>query len=160
MDFKALKLQLNRHDGRRYRPYKDSKGILTCGVGRNLQDVMFSDDEIDLMLENDIQRAVDGVAKYPWFKKLSQNRQAVLLNMCFQMGAKGLIGFFDMVKALQKGDLIRAAIEMENSKWAKVESPNRARELIRNFRGDLPPQAAIAKKRASPPRGPKTGGAA
>src|SRR6266481_3495567 len=76
------------HEGRRHQAYYDTKGIITIGVGRNLTGSGLSNDEIDLMLENDIEyfyKFLDG--NYPWFKSLSEARQVALVDMCF-MGTK------------------------------------------------------------------------
>jgi lysozyme len=47
---------LVKHEGIRNKPYEDSVGVLTIGVGRNLDDVGLSHDEIYYLLKNDIRR--------------------------------------------------------------------------------------------------------
>ena len=49
---------LMRHEGVKRNPYKCSAGVLTIGIGRNLESVGLSDDEIFYMLKNDIRRAL------------------------------------------------------------------------------------------------------
>ena len=123
-----LKEQLIRHEGKRYRPYRDSVGKLTVGVGRNIDDVPFSEDEIMLMLDNDIQNAVLDASKFSWYIGLSKMRQAVIVNMLFNMGIARFSGFRKMLKALEQGNYVLAAKEMLDSKWAQ-QTGNRAHEL-------------------------------
>jgi lysozyme len=66
-----LKTDLIRDEGYRRGVYKDSLGILTGGVGRNLSARGFLDSEINLMLVNDIEiveRDLD--LNIPWWREL------------------------------------------------------------------------------------------
>ena len=56
MDLDALKAQLTRHEGLRLKPYRDTLGHLTIGVGRNLSEVGISEAEAIALLDADIQR--------------------------------------------------------------------------------------------------------
>ena len=56
MDRQLLRSQLERHEGLRLKPYRDTVGKLTVGYGRNLEDVGISRDEADFMLDNDIDQ--------------------------------------------------------------------------------------------------------
>ncbi len=49
---------LRRHEGVKNTLYKCTSDKWTIGVGRNLEDVGLSDDEIDFLLQNDIERAI------------------------------------------------------------------------------------------------------
>jgi len=116
--------QLKRDEAVRLKPYKDSVGKLTIGIGRNLDDVGISDAEADFMLHNDIYRAESGVEEHlPWTKDLDEVRRAALVNMAFNMGIAGLLGFKNTLAAIQSGDYETAAAEMENSKWAIQVGP-------------------------------------
>jgi GH24 family phage-related lysozyme (muramidase) len=59
-----------------------------------------------------------------WFKELSQNRQAVLLDMTYEMGIgslkhkTGIQGFHNMLDAISKGDWVRAIKEMDASPYS------------------------------------------
>src|SRR5690606_41062667 len=57
MDRHQLKSQLERHEGLRLKPYRDTVGELTVGYGRNLDDVGIRPEEAALMLDNDITEA-------------------------------------------------------------------------------------------------------
>jgi lysozyme len=110
--------QLARDEGRRARMYQDTVGKWTAGVGRNLSDVPFSDDEIDLMLANDIERVRTQLAPFAWYQALDEIRKGAVENMCFNLGVHGLLGFPHMLAALAAQDWVRAANEMANSVWA------------------------------------------
>src|SRR3990167_695433 len=81
--------QLPVDEGRRERAYKDSAGIWTVGIGRNLEHVNFTDGEIALMFANDLERA-DSLARtlVPNFDTLSASRKAGLVNMAFILGSR------------------------------------------------------------------------
>lgn len=120
MDITYLKQQLARHEGSRLKPYRDSVGKLTIGTGRNLDDVGIFADEEDLMLTNDINRAVKVLNDHlDWANSLDQPRYFVLVNMTFNLGIGRLLGFHNMLTAVQSGDYQVAADEMMNSVWAK-----------------------------------------
>jgi lysozyme len=116
-----VKYQLRIDEGVKNRPYKDSVGKLTIGVGRNLDDVGVNDDEIDLMLENDLdeaERTVRRVLVGAW-DDLNDARKAVLCNMAFNLGFDRLSGFKKLIAAVREGRYADAADEMLTSKWAE-----------------------------------------
>ena len=115
-----LRAQLTRHEGLRLKAYRDTVGKLTIGIGRNLDDVGIAVDEADYLLTNDIDRAVRGlVARYPaWFPKLDPVRQAVLTNMCFNLGLTRLAGFHRTLACVARGQYGEASDAMLQSKWA------------------------------------------
>ena len=130
-DFKKIKSQLLSHEGLNLKPYKDTKGLITIGVGRCLQIKGISHDEAMIFLKNDIDEAAESVEKIlPWSADLSEDHFLVLVNMCFQMGVSGLLGFRKFLGYLQKKRFDKAGEEMLNSKWAKEDSPSRAFELF------------------------------
>ncbi len=51
--------QLKRHEGVKLKPYFCTQGKCTIGVGRNLEDVGISEEEAEMLLINDIERATD-----------------------------------------------------------------------------------------------------
>lgn len=128
----SLKERIKQHEGKRNTPYKDSEGILTVGYGRNLRDVPFSDDEVDLMFENDFRRAVDRAESFFVYHALNEVRRGVLIEMIFQMGAKGVAKFVKFLDAAAEGDWQKAHDEMLDSKWAE-QTPERAEKLAKIF---------------------------
>ena len=116
-----IKAQLVRHEGLRLKPYRCTAGKLTIGIGRNLEDRGISQKEAYAMLERDIQDCeqwlIDEIPEV--YNKLDEVRQSVLLNMCFNLGIKGLLEFKNTLAFIRAGDWERAANGMLASKWAK-----------------------------------------
>jgi lysozyme len=112
--------QIRLHEGSRSKPYKDTVGKLTIGVGRNLDDVGLFDDEIELLLINDLKRFERSLDKsLPWWRDLDEVRQRVILDMCFNMGLGGLLGFKNTLAKIKAHDWAGARRGMLQSKWAK-----------------------------------------
>lgn len=125
-------LQMLKDDeGLRLKPYRCTANKITIGYGRNLYDVGISPDEAEMLLNNDIIRAKLAVKKHiSNFDRLSENRKAVLINMCFNLGALGFSKFKKMIHAIKIEDFNEAAIQMKASKWYN-QVTNRAERLIR-----------------------------
>ncbi|MES2346303.1 MAG: glycoside hydrolase family protein [Pseudomonadota bacterium] len=120
MNIAMLKAQLSIDEGRKKRIYLDTVGKWTVGVGRNISDRDFSDDEIDLMLNNDIDLVAGQLDRHlPWWRQMTDARQNVLANMCFNVGVGRLLGFKNALAAMQAGRYDDAAKEMLDSQWAR-----------------------------------------
>lgn len=120
MNLDAMRSELIRDEAMKLKPYRDSVGKLTIGVGRNLDDVGISQVEAAQMLDSDIRRTADALDKaLPWWRGLDEVRQRVLLNMAFNMGVAGMLGFKHTLAAVQTGKYADAAAEMLDSKWAQ-----------------------------------------
>lgn len=128
MDIKALSDELVRDEALRLKPYRDSKGLLTIGVGRNLDEVGITQQEAMHLLQNDIGRTIIDLDKFvPFWRRLDETRQRVLANMMFNMGWGKLGQFKMMLGAVERGDFAGAAAEMANSAWAKQVGPRAER---------------------------------
>ena len=116
-----IKAQLVRHEGLRLKPYRCTAGKLTIGIGRNLDDCGITESEAYIMLINDIMNCEKQLqARIPdIYNGLDEVRKSVLLNMCFNLGINGLLGFKNTLAFVKAGDWERAANGMLASKWAK-----------------------------------------
>ena len=116
--------QLRLHEGERRKPYRDTVGKLTIGIGRNLDDKGLRRDEIEYLLSNDIADARADLDRYmPWWRGLDPVRQRVLIDMMFNMGAGspgkgGLLSFVNTLSEIRRGEYAIAADMMLASKWA------------------------------------------
>jgi lysozyme len=129
-----LKALLVKEEGLRLKPYKDSRGNATIGVGRNLDAEGITEDEAKMLLDNDISalwKLMPGLT--PSFGSLDDTRQHVLISMAFNMGVGNLRLFTKMLAAIEARDFETAATEMLSSKWAK-EVGDRAIELAAMMR--------------------------
>lgn len=137
-DDDTLLAELRRDEGVVPHAYNDSLGFLTIGVGRLIDQRKgggLSPDEVDYLLANDVKRSMADLDKYlPWWRNLTEPRQRVLVNMCFNLGigsstlGSGLLGFKNTLAMIQVGDYEGAAKGMLQSKWAR-QVGNRAMRL-------------------------------
>ena len=127
-----LKEMLLRHEGEKLKVYCDTKGILTIGVGRNLEHVGITHDEAMYLLDNDIKRILNDCWHHlPWFGDLTEERQYVVIDMIFNVGLAGFLKFVKFIAAVEKEDWQEAARQIINSQIA----PNRALDLAWMMRG-------------------------
>ena len=120
---------LRRHEGVKNTLYKCTSDKWTIGVGRNLEDVGVSDDEIDYLLQNDITRTENLLDEYMgWWSDLDNIRQEALINFVFNVGIGTAMKFKKAMAALEAHDYDTAAIEMMDSNWAK-QVGSRAEEV-------------------------------
>ena len=128
---------LVRDEGERLKPYRDTVGKLTIGVGRNLTDIGISRDESRFMLKNDIQRVQQELrSSVACYASLDSVRQMALESMCFNLGLHGLLEFHDMLQAAAEGRWDDAAREALDSRWAGQvgERATRIAEMLRTGR--------------------------
>lgn len=133
-----LTAQLRRDEGTKATAYQDHLGFFTIGVGRLIDSrkpgAGLRPDEIDYLLRNDIaDRAAALTKALPWFDRLDEARQGVLLNMAFQLGTAGLLGFKSTLALVAAGKYAEAAEQMLKSKWA-TQTPARAKRLAEQMK--------------------------
>lgn len=115
-----LRKQLVRHEGLRCKPYRDLGGVLTIGIGRNLDQVGLSEEECYYLLDNDIMRCVrELTCTYVWFKDLDAMRQRVWVDLAFNLGMSKLALFKKALAAMNAGDYDTAASELLDSQWSR-----------------------------------------
>jgi lysozyme len=135
MNWPAESAQLRIDEGKRPKPYLDTAGFTTIGIGRNLSDHGLSEDEIEYLFGNDLRTAYWECAnQIPCFVALDDDRQGVLLNMMFNMGWPRLSKFVLFLQALEAGDWAMAADQMINSSWYGQVGA-RAVRLVTRMRG-------------------------
>jgi len=140
-DRAKLRAELERDEGRRSKPYRDTAGLLTIGVGWNLDANGLPAACIDHLLDrgiDDASAALD-VIEHRW-RELDADRQRVLLNMAFNLGAQRLARFTRLLDAI--GDYLdgqgaealdRAAAEMQASAWFS-QVGERGKRLVARMR--------------------------
>lgn len=117
-------------------------GKLTQGYGRNL--------EVHPLSASEKAELVNGLVSEPiatqWalkelnqcenqlkdnkvYQTLSDVRKAIMLDMAFNMGIKGLMDFKKMWAALAKQDFITAASEMKDSSWYRQTKTRAVRNV-------------------------------
>lgn len=141
--------QLKRHEGciknrdGKYISYKCPADKLTIGYGHNLdawpvpgidEHSQLTEIEAQYLLQQDVDKVYQQVQQnLPFVSKLIPAREAVLINMAFNMGIKGLMSFKNTLRYIENGDYEQAAANMLQSKWA-VQVGKRTTELIKQMR--------------------------
>jgi len=135
----TLTEQLRRDEGVVNHAYEDSLGFTTIGVWRLIDSRRgggLRDSEIDFLLSNDIaEKTAQVLEALPWAARLSEPRRAVLVNMAFQLGTKGLLAFHRTLGSVEDGHYGEAALGMLDSTWAK-QTPARAMRLATQMETD------------------------
>ncbi len=128
--------QLRRDEGEVLTAYTDTEGYWTIGVGRLIDKRKgggITAEESAYLLQNDIERKRRQLVEaLPWVTSLDEARQAALLNMAFQLGIGGLLGFKQTLAAVRDGRYETAEALALQSQWAK-QTPNRARRVARQL---------------------------
>ena len=126
------------NEGLKLKPYRDSVGKLTIGVGRNLEDNGISYDEAMFLLRNDIERAEKDLKKiFINFNDYDENVRMVLIDMMFNLGFRKFMTFKKFIEAIKQGDLEKAAKEMLDSRWAKQVKKRAERDVKLLLSGGL-----------------------
>ncbi len=132
----TLSGRIIRHEGIRLKPYRDTLGNWTIGVGHEITPEQatgeygngLTEDQAMEMLEDDINKAQVEVNALQWTSSLCQIRQEVLIEMVFQLGMAGVMKFTDFLFRVRSGDWDGAAHAMLDSLWHR-ETPERCEEL-------------------------------
>ena len=133
--------KLIAHEGLRLQVYKDSLGIATIGIGRNLEDRGITPEELEWMdipnmdtiyqygiseadamylAQNDVQIVEEELVRaHPCVDRLDSVRQIILIDMGFNMGVPRLCKFKKMWAAVEAEDFPTAAKEMLDSRWSR-----------------------------------------
>ena len=138
MDIESVKKRLIQEEGLELKPYTCTANKLTLGVGRNIQDRGISEATAMQMLEEDIDICIEELQRnISWWDEAPDGIQEVLIDLCFNMGIKKLMLFTKTLGYLGSGDVMKAADELLNSRYATMV-PNRANrnaEIIRSYAG-------------------------
>lgn len=128
MNLQLLEAELRRDEGVRYEPYADTAGNQTIGVGHNMKvsplsdgwTLPLTDAQVDQLLARDITTTLAKLDRFlPWWRGLSEVRQRVLANMCFNLGIGGLLTFRNTLTDVKTGFYTAAATGMRSSLWAR-----------------------------------------
>lgn len=136
-----LREMLKLHEGLRLKRYQCTAGRWTIGYGHNLEAnpsqslvnpvVNCTLEQAEKWLDEDMTAAEKQCqTRMPFFAALDDIRQVVLVDMCFNIGINGLLGFKKTLVLIAAGNYTTAAVEMTDSKWA-MQVKSRANRLSR-----------------------------
>ena len=128
---------IKKHEGLMLKVYICPSGYNTIGYGRNLDTKGISKSEADLLLVNDVKQwEKELTEQLDIFSKLSEIRQAALIDMAHNLGIEGLLGFKKMIGFARQGEFGKAAVEILSSKYG-IQVPKRAVEIARMFQSGV-----------------------
>lgn len=147
MNKDKLMEELIKDEGYKYEIYLDHLGYPTFGVGHLVLETdeehgqpvgtPVSEERIKECLSHDIDVVCSELdMKDPWWRNLSDNKQRVMANMCFNLGHPRLSKFKKFLGAMQISDWETAAVEMMDSKWAGQVGDRAVRLRDRVLQGD------------------------
>ena len=149
VDVKDLYEEISADEGKVLHAYLCSELHATVGIGHKILDTdpekdldifginweevpddqYITEDRCYILFQEDVQIAISGCMKiYNNWDDLPQEVQHILVNMCFQLGQRGLSNFKQMGKAIEESDWGKASVEMMDSRWAS-QTPERAGRL-------------------------------
>lgn len=127
---KDLLERIKQNEGFSEGVYQCSLGYDTIGYGFAIKDLKLSEEISTIILEQKVnalfRKCYD---KLEWFAFQPENVQGVIVEMVFQLGFTGTMKFKKMIGHLKQRSYEGAADEMLDSKWAKIQTPLRAKRL-------------------------------
>lgn len=147
LDRQKLDSQLILEEGLRLVAYKDPRGFLTTGVGRNLDGNPLTPAEIKVcgsdgrtqpithdtamfLLHNDEMKAMNALSAHAsWWIGLDEIRSRVMVDLCFNMGWSTLSQFHHFLGDMSEGSFYFAAEDLMASAWYN-EVGNRGPRLV------------------------------
>ena len=144
MNIEQLREELKRDEGCVYSVYLDHLNLPTTGIGHLINEwdeeygkpvgTPVSEERVNDLFDKDIQVTIDECkVLYDNFDDLPEEAQLIIANMMFNLGRPRLTKFRKMYEAVMDANWIEAAIQMEDSLWAK-QVPNRAERLCNRMR--------------------------
>jgi len=152
---KICKDRLKVKEGYRAKPYLDTKNNPTCFYGINLKTYRWTQAEAlylvnhrtkpreiaEFLLDNHVADCVNGLGEYfgdeygrpllsaESFEVLPDNAKIALVDMCYNMGFYDLMGFENMLSAIDRLDWYSASIECVDSIYGRdKDTASRAKE--------------------------------
>ena len=135
---KEVKDMIMRHEGVRNKPYKDSLGLWTVGVGHLIGDGhslpdawnrTFTDQEVQDLYDKDFDEHQKAAATIPGYDKFNSAGKGALTDLTFNMGPNWIKRFPTTAKSIEKGDGAASAAGLQDSKWY-TQVGSRAQEVV------------------------------
>ena len=131
--------RIKKNEGFSSTPYKDQLGFLTIGYGhlilpneKHLTKTKLSKDKLEKIFIQDFKNTIKGYEKHLKKKTSNKKEEELLIEMAFQMGATGVLGFKRLLNNMRKKNKHLVCFEMMNSLWYN-QTPKRVKKLIKIF---------------------------
>ena len=126
----ALIDDIKKHKGFSSVVYKCTAGYDTIGYGKRIKYLQVTEEQATEWLEEDLENLKYTLSgKYDWFLPAPQEVRDVVMNMNYQLGVSAFSKFKKTIKYIANKDYQMASVEMLDSKWARDDTPRRAKEL-------------------------------
>ena len=126
---------IKKHEGFSPTVYKCTAGYDTIGYGQRVKYLKVTDEQATEWLQEELQNLKYILAdKYEWFLPSPQEVQEIVINMNYQLCVTAFSKFKKTIFLLANGDYKAASTEMLDSKWARTDTPRRAKELSDRLR--------------------------
>lgn len=128
-----LQASLQEHEGFRSKAYLDSLGNLTIGYGQLVSELVVSKELAAQWLIAATEEKIKQLKTYECFNAVTDPvRRDVLIEMAYNLGVAGLMGFKNMWKSIKEKDWTSASKHMKDSRWA-TQVKSRADTLARRM---------------------------
>ena len=139
MNLDRLKEHLRAAEGFREAPYLDTVGVWTVGFGHAMPNLTRQDiaamrwtrEHADQVLSQDVVEAIHDASSFVWWHTLDPVRQAVIVELCFNLGRTKFSKFIKTIAAIQNREYQRAGRMLLQSKWAGQVGKTRSERLAR-----------------------------
>ena len=122
--------KIKEHEGFSSTVYKCPNGYDTVGYGQRVKYLKVTEEQAEQWLVDevkDLQRRIS--ATFDWWEESPEDVRNVVVSMVYQMGLNAFSKFKKTIYLLETEQYKDASEEMLDSKWARTDSPNRAKEL-------------------------------
>ena len=121
---------IKKHEGFSPVVYQCTAGYDTIGYGQRVKYLKVTQEQAEEWLLEELQNLKYILAdKYDWFLSAPQEVKDIVMNMNYQLGVSAFSKFKKTIKYIKVKDYKSASTEMLDSKWARDDTPGRAKEL-------------------------------
>ena len=121
---------IKKHEGFSPVVYQCTAGYDTIGYGQRVKYLKVTQEQAEEWLLEELQNLKYILAdKYDWFLSAPQEVKDIVMNMNYQLGVSAFSKFKKTIKYIKVKDYKSASTEMLDSKWARDDTPRRAKEL-------------------------------
>jgi|TARA_B100000073_G_scaffold254588_1_gene214606 lysozyme len=126
----ALIDDIKKHEGFSSVVYKCTAGYDTIGYGKRIKYLQVTEEQATEWLKEDLENLKYTLStRYSWFLSAPQEVKDIVINMNYQLGVSAFSKFKKTIKYIANKDYQMASVEMLDSKWARNDTPRRAKEL-------------------------------
>jgi lysozyme len=127
-EYESIKQMVIANEGWKNKPYKDSRGLWTVGVGHLIGngktlpkewDRELTNEEVRQLFEKDFDEHLKQAQKTPGWDKANEAGRAGLIDLTYNMGGYWYTKFKKAAALLKEGNFKDAALELKNSAWYK-----------------------------------------